>query len=69
MKKANFVSVFKKGDKQMLKNYGSVSQLPISVNIFEKLISMKCSSFFIEDDVIPSNQSVFKPDDSCINQF
>ena len=25
--------------------------------------------FFIENDIIPFNQSCFKPSDSCINQF
>ena len=30
---------------------------------------MKCSSFFIENDLILSNQSGFKPGDSCIFQL
>ena len=30
---------------------------------------MKCSSFFIENDLISSNQSGFKPGDSCIFQL
>ena len=30
---------------------------------------MKCSSFFIENKLISSSQSGFKPGDSCINQL
>ena len=30
---------------------------------------MKCSSFFIENKLISSSQSDFKPGDSCINQL
>ena len=30
---------------------------------------MKCSSFFIENKLISSSQSGFKPADSCINQL
>ena len=37
-KKANVVSVFKKGDKQLLKNYRPISLLPITGKIFEKLL-------------------------------
>ena len=37
-KKANVVSVHKKGDKQVLRNYRPVSLLPICGKIFERLI-------------------------------
>ena len=37
-KKANVIPFHKKGDKQVLKNYHSVSLLPICDKIFEKLI-------------------------------
>ena len=30
---------------------------------------MKCLTFFIENELISSNQSGFKPGDSCINQL
>ena len=30
---------------------------------------MKCSNFFIENKLISSNQSGFKPSDSCVNQL
>ena len=37
-KKGNVVSVFKKGDKILLKNYRPVSLLPIIGKIFERLL-------------------------------
>ena len=68
-KKGNVVPVFKKGDKQILKNYRPISLLPVCGKIFEKLIFNKMFKFFIENDLISANQSGFKPGDSCINQL
>ena len=68
-KKGNVVPVFKKGDKQILKNYRPISLLPVCGKIFEKLIFNKIFKFFIENDLISPNQSGFKPGDSCINQL
>ena len=61
--------VHKKGDKQSLKNYRPVSSLPICDKILERLIFNEMFRFLIEDNLIPSNQSDFKPGDSCINQL
>ena len=61
--------VHKKGDKQSLKNYRPVSSLPICDKILERLIFNEMFRFLIEDNLIPSNQSDFKPEDSCINQL
>ena len=66
-KKGNVVPVFKKGDKQIFKNYRPISLLPVCGKIFEKLIFNEMSKFFIENDLISSNQSSFKPGDSSIN--
>ena len=68
-KKGNVVPVFKKGDKQILKNYRPISLLPVCGKIFEKLIFNEMFKFFIENDLISPNQSGFKPGDSCINQL
>ena len=65
----NVVPVFKKGDKQFLKNYRLISLLPVCGKIFEKLILNKIFKFFIENDLSSPNQSGFKPGDSCINQL
>ena len=68
-KKANVVPVHKKGDKQCLKNYRPVSLLPICGKILERLIFNEMFRFFIENNLISSNQSSFKLGDSCINQL
>ena len=69
MKKRNVVPVHKKDDKQVLKNYRSVSLLPIRGKIFERLIYNNFFEIFIKSDVISSNQSGFKQGDSCIYQL
>ena len=65
----NVVPVFKKGDKQFLKNYRLIALLPVCGKIFEKLILNKIFKIFIENDLSSPNQSGFKPGDSCINQL
>ena len=52
-----------------MKNYRPVSLLPICGKIFERLLYNNMFSYFIENDLITQNQSVFKPGDSCINQL
>ena len=68
-KKANIVPIHKKGDKQCLKIYRPVSLLPICVKILERLIFNKMVRLLIENNLISSNQSVFKPGDPLINQL
>ena len=66
---ANVVPVLKRDDEQNVKNYRPVSLLPIFGKIFEHHIYNEMYSFFIESDLISSNQSGFKQGDSCINQL
>ena len=47
----------------------TVSLLPIFGKVFDRLIYKEMYSFFIENDLISSNHSVFKQGDSCINQL
>ena len=68
-KKANVAPFHKTGDKQCLKNYQPVSLLPICRKIFERLIFNERFRFLNESNLISSNQSGFKPGDSCINQL
>ena len=68
-KKANVVSIHKKGHKQTLKNYRPVSLLPICGKIFERLIYDGMFGFFLDKGLISANQSGFKPGHSCINQL
>ena len=65
----NVVPVHKKGNKQTLENYHQVSLLPICGKIFERLICNSLFDFFFENELISSDQSGFKPGDSCINQL
>ena len=60
----NVVPIFKKGDKQIYKNYWPASLLAIFGKILEEMFP-----FFIENKLIIANQSGFKPGDSCINQL
>ena len=68
-KKANIVPIHKKGNKQTLKNYRLVSLPPICGKIFERLIFNEMFRFFLDNKLISTNQSGFKPGDSCINQL
>ena len=58
-----------KSDKQILKNYRPVSLLPICGKIFERLLYNRLYEYFIENELISSSQSGFKPGNSCINQL
>ena len=53
----------------MLQNYRPVSLLPICGKILERLMFNEMFEFFIENKLISSSQSGFKPGDSCINQL
>ena len=66
---ANVVPVHKKSDKQILKNYRSVSLLPIYGKVFERLLYKSLFEYFIEKDLISPNQSGFKPGDLYTNQL
>ena len=68
-KKRDVIPVFKKGDKQILKNYRPISLLPVCHKIFEKLILNGMFKFFIENDLTSPNQSGFKSEASFINQL
>ena len=68
-KNGNIVSIHKKGDKQILKNYRPLSLLPIYGKIFQRLIFNELFNFLVEKNLTLSNQSRFKPVDSCINQL
>ena len=68
-KKALVVPVHQKGDKQFVKNYRPISLLPICSEIFERLIYNELYTFFTDNDLIFPNQSVFRPNDSCVNQL
>ena len=65
-KKGNIVPIHKKEDKQRLQNYRPLSLLPICGKILERLMFNEMFEFFIENKLISSSQSGFKPGDSFI---
>ena len=67
--KGNIVPIYKKGDKQIMKNCRPVLLLPICGKIFERLILNELFSSLLENNLISPNQSRFKPGDSRINQL
>ena len=59
------VPIHKKGNKQTLKNYRPVSLLPICGKIFKRLTFNEMFIFFLDNKLITTNPSGFKPGDSC----
>ena len=68
-KKANVVPVYKKSDKQTLKNYKPISLLPIFEKFFERIIYNNVFEYLTTNKLISNTQSGFKPGDSCVNQL
>ena len=62
-KLANVTPIFKKGDKQLIKNYRPISLLPICGKIFEKIIFNNLYSYLNANNLITKNQSGFCPGD------
>ena len=68
-KLANVTPVFKKNDKQSVKNYRPISLLPLCGKIFEKIVFENIYSYLNENQLITSNQSGFRPGDCTVNQL
>ena len=68
-KKSNIIPVHKKSDKQIIDNYRPVSLLPICGKIFEKLLFNSIFKFLDDNNLLSSNQSGFRPSDSCEYQL
>ena len=68
-KLANVIPIFKKGDKQLIKNYRPISLLPICGKLFEKIIFNNLYSYLNTNNLITKNQSGFRPGDSTTNQL
>ena len=68
-KLANVVPIYKKEDKQLVKNYRPISPLPICGKIFEKIIFDSLYAYLVSNNLITRNQSGFVPGDSCTNQL
>ena len=68
-KLANVTPIFKKGDKQLIKNYRPIPLLPICGKSFEKMIFNNHYSYLDANNLITKNQSGFRPGDSTTNQL
>ena len=68
-KLANVIPIFKKSDKQLIKNYRPISLFPICGKTFENIIFNNLYSYFNANYLITKNQSGFRPGDSTSNQL
>ena len=68
-KLANVTPIFKKGDKQLIKNYRPISLLPICGKILEKIVFNNLYNYLNKNNLITKNQSGFRPGDSTTNQL
>ena len=68
-KLANVTPIFKKGDKQLIKNYRPITLLPICGKIFEKIIFNILYSYLDANNLITKNHSGLRPEDSTTNQL
>ena len=67
---ANVTPIFKKGDKQLIKNYRPIIYLlPICGKILEKIIFNNLYVYHHRNNLITKNQSGFLPGDSTTNQL
>ena len=68
-KLANIIPIFKKGNKQLIKNYRHISLLPICGKIFKKIVFNDVYSYLQSNGLITKNQSGFCPGYSTKNQL
>ena len=68
-KLASVTTIFKKADKQLLKNYRPNSLLTICVKSFEKMIFASLYSYLNNNCLVTHNQYGFRPGDSTTNQL
>ena len=66
---ANVTPIFKKGDKQLIKNYRPISLLPICGKIFEKIIFNNLYAYLHTNNLMSKKQSGFRPGNSTTNQL
>ena len=68
-KLANVIPIFKKGYKQLIRNYRPISLLPICGKMFEKIIFNNLYNHLITHHLITKQQSGFRHGDSTTNQL
>ena len=68
-KMANVVPVYKKNEKNIVKNYRPISLLPICGKIFEKLIFSSLYTYIFSNGFISDKQSGYRRNDSTVKQL
>ena len=68
-KLANVATIFKKGNKQLIKNDRSISLLPVCGKILENIIFNNLYNYLHTNNLITKNQSGFRPDDFTTKQL
>ena len=61
--------IYKKGDKQLIKNYRPISLLPICGKKFGKIVFNNLYNYLNTNNLLTRNQSGFRPGDSTTNQL
>ena len=68
-KKVNIVPIRKRGNKQLIQNYRSVSLLPRFWKIFEKLTFNFLFEYLEKNNLLNPHQSGFHSNNSCVHQL
>ena len=68
-KKSNTVSVYKKGEKNIIDNYKPNSSLPMKGKVFEKIIFILTLSIINENNLLSENQLGPQPSNSSEYQL
>ena len=69
MEKSNIVSIHKKRDKQLIKNYRLVSLSPICRKLMEKRMFNSICNFIYTRNMFSVHQSGFLSSESCVHQL
>ena len=68
-RKENIVPAFKRENKQLSNNHGTVSLLPNCAKVFEKIIFNSLFEYLDTNNLTNNNQSGFRPSESCVHQL
>ena len=68
-KKASIIPIFKKGDRQNVKNYRPVSLTSTICKILERIIREQLMKYLLDNNIIPSEQHGFMPKKSTMTNL